>query len=144
VKLKYKFIRTWADSLPVRGLCAYLGVSQSGYYDWLNREPSQRAQEDQHLGDLIETEFHKHRCAYGSARMCDRLRQLGRRHERRRVSRESADGSARARCPENEAFREHDGGRSDPVASAQPVEPCVHRAGSELQVSVGHHADPHR
>lgn len=85
--MKYQFIQACADRLPVSGLCAYLDVSRSGYYDWLNHEPSRRAQEDQVLGELIENEFKKHRRTYGSARIRDRLRQLGRQHGRRRVAR---------------------------------------------------------
>ena len=95
--MRYQFIHTCADGLPISGLCAYLDVSRSGYYDWLKRKPSPRAQEDQHLGDLIETEFHRHRDTYGSSRMCDRLRQLGRRHGRRRVSRLMAQRALMAR-----------------------------------------------
>lgn len=85
--MKYQFIQACADSLPVSGLCTYLDVSRSGYYDWLTRKPSRRAQEDQVLSEVIEVEFKKHRRAYGSARMRDRLRQIGRRHGRRRVAR---------------------------------------------------------
>lgn len=85
--MKYQFIEACADELPISGLCAYLDVSRSGYYDWLTREPSRRAQEDEVLGEVIEAEFKKHRQAYGSARMRDRLRRLGRRHGRRRIAR---------------------------------------------------------
>lgn len=85
--MKYQFIQACADRLPVSGLCAYLEVSRSGYYDWLHREPSRRVQEDQVVGELIESEFKKHRRTYGSARIRDRLHQLGRRHGRRRVAR---------------------------------------------------------
>jgi transposase InsO family protein len=85
--VKYQFILACADSLPVSGLCAYLDVSRSGYYDWLTRKPSRRAQEDQVLGEVIAVEFKKHWRTYGSARIRERLRQIGRRHGRRRVAR---------------------------------------------------------
>jgi transposase InsO family protein len=85
--MKYQFIERCADELPISGLCTYLNVSRSGYYDWRKRQPSRRAQEDQVLGDVIEVEFKKHRRTYGSARIRDRLRQLGRRHGRRRIAR---------------------------------------------------------
>lgn len=66
-------------------------MARSGYYKWLKQERpqevGQRAQEDQALGEIIEAEFWKHRGAYGSPRMCDRLRQPGQRRGRRRVSR---------------------------------------------------------
>jgi transposase InsO family protein len=85
--MKYRFIHRCADQMAIEGLCNYLGVARSGYYKWLKQEPGQREQEDEQLGEVIETEFWKHRGVYGSPRMCDRLRQLGRRHGRRRVSR---------------------------------------------------------
>ena len=88
--MKYQFIQacqTCAEPLPVSGLCAYLDVSRSGYYDWLTRAPSRRDREDQALDEVIEVEFKKHRRTYGSARIQDRLRQLGQRHGRRRVAR---------------------------------------------------------
>jgi transposase InsO family protein len=85
--VKYPFIEACAGELPISGLCAYLDVSRSGYYDWRKRQPSRRVQEDQALGDVIEAEFRKHRHAYGSGRMRDRLQRLGRRHGRRRIAR---------------------------------------------------------
>jgi len=85
--VKYAFIKSCAEQLPVDGLCRYLEVARSGYYAWLKAAPSQRAKDDQALGQLIEDEFNKHRKAYGTPRMQDRLRQLGRRHGRRRIRR---------------------------------------------------------
>ena len=85
--MKYRFIKSCAERLPVEDLCNYLGVARSGYYKWLKQAPGRRAQDDEQLGAVIEAEFHKHRKTYGSPRMCDRLRELGRRHGRRRVSR---------------------------------------------------------
>jgi putative transposase len=38
----------------VSTLCRTLGVSTSGYYAWLDREPSTRMQADLQLGDRIE------------------------------------------------------------------------------------------
>jgi len=95
--MKYRFIHSCADQMSIEGLCSYLGVARSGYYKWLKQEPGQRGQEDEQLGEVIETEFWKHRGVYGSPRMCGRLRQLGRHHGRRRVSRLMADRGLIAR-----------------------------------------------
>jgi transposase len=38
--MKYPFIRQMSSDFPVRVLCEVLAVSPSGYYDWLDREPS--------------------------------------------------------------------------------------------------------
>lgn len=95
--MKYRFIHSCADQMSIEGLCSYLGVARSSYYKWLKPEPGQRRQEDEQLGEVIETEFWKHRGAYGSPRMCGRLRQLGRHHGRRRVSRLMAERGLIAR-----------------------------------------------
>ncbi len=85
--MKYRFIESCGDRLPVDVLCQYLDVSRSGYYKWLKHKPSRRAQEDQQLGEVIEAEFYKNHKAYGTPRMRGRLSQLGRRHSRRRIGR---------------------------------------------------------
>jgi putative transposase len=99
--MKYRFIHSCsqncAEQLPVEGLCIHLGVARSGYYKWLKQTPGQREQEDAQLAEVIETEFWKHHSAYGSPRMCERLRQLSRRHGRRRVRRLMVDRGLIAR-----------------------------------------------
>lgn len=85
--MKYRFIESCKVDLPVQAVCRYLGVSRSGYYQWLKRKPGPRMQEDATLSEIINVEFHKHHRTYGSPRMQDRLRNLGRRHSRRRIGR---------------------------------------------------------
>lgn len=68
-------------------LCEVLGVSRSGYYHWLSRAPSLRAQANERL--LIEirdihTQVYK---SYGSPRMCIELRDRGFSASRGRVER---------------------------------------------------------
>ena len=89
--MTYQFIKSCNGRFPLKGLCIHLGVSRSGYYGWLKRDLIRRDQEDKQLGDVIEAEFNKHRRTYGSRRLRDRLRQLGRRHGRRRISRLMAE-----------------------------------------------------
>jgi putative transposase len=38
----------------VRTMCEVLGVSPSGYYDWLGRKPSQRAIDNEALSEPIQ------------------------------------------------------------------------------------------
>ena len=42
-------------AFPVRKLCRVLGVSSSGFYDWVQRPPSQHAMDDAVLGERIRT-----------------------------------------------------------------------------------------
>jgi transposase InsO family protein len=46
-----------------------LGVSRSGYYDWLGREPSARAQADERLKVAIQAAHRKNRETYGPRRL---------------------------------------------------------------------------
>ena len=70
-------------------LCTTLRVSPSTYYDWLERQatPGVRALEDQLLSAQILA-IHTHsRQTYGSPRIVAALRQAGRAHGRKRVTR---------------------------------------------------------
>src|SRR6185436_8389642 len=46
VSARYHQVQTLAATHPVAVLCALLGVSRSGYYDWRGRAPSRRQSED--------------------------------------------------------------------------------------------------
>lgn len=85
--MKYQFIESCGRRYPVDRLCAFVGASRSGYYRWRQRRPKRRETEDAQLGVIIEAEFQRNRQVYGKHRMQDRLRQLGRRHGRRRIRR---------------------------------------------------------
>ena len=50
-------------------LCKTLEVSQSGYYAWKSREPSQHCREDARLSADIQQIFLEHRQVYGSPRI---------------------------------------------------------------------------
>jgi putative transposase len=62
--VKYAWIREHRDSFPVAVLCEVLEVSASGYYDWLDRPPSPRA--ERHA--KIQT-------VYGSVKIAKQLRE---------------------------------------------------------------------
>jgi putative transposase len=59
--VKYAFIHTQWQHHHVKLLCLVLGVSRSGYYAWLSRTPSRRAQSDQHLLQQIRRVHAEHR-----------------------------------------------------------------------------------
>jgi len=50
----------------VREWCEALGVSRGGYYEWLRRPPSQRAQMDQQLMLQVRRSFEQSDRTYGS------------------------------------------------------------------------------
>jgi putative transposase len=71
--VKYSFLRQLASDFPVRVLCEVLGVSASGYYDWLDREPSATHKRRQALGDKIAVIHAAVKRRYGSPRMHQEL-----------------------------------------------------------------------
>ena len=64
-----------------------LGLSKSGYYAWLGREPSRRAQAEAVLGEAVERIHTASRGTYGSPRVTAGLRREGQRVSRKRVAR---------------------------------------------------------
>lgn len=68
-------------------MCRVLLVSVSGYYDWLDREPSAHEREDGELAKEIHRIFHAHRSVYGSPRVHVELREQGIRCSRERTAR---------------------------------------------------------
>jgi len=58
-------------------MCRVLGISVSGYYAWLEREPSAHEREDGELAKHILRIFHAKRGVYGSPRIQMELRDLG-------------------------------------------------------------------
>ena len=74
-------------AFPVRKLCRVLGVSHSGYYDWLCRPPSQRAMDDAVLGERIRTIHTESHATYGMPRIRAELAEQGTRVGGKRIAR---------------------------------------------------------
>jgi len=58
-------------------MCRVLGVSASGFYDWLERAPSARAQENDRLLKAIRLSYLVSDGTYGSPRVYRDLRDAG-------------------------------------------------------------------
>jgi putative transposase len=74
---------TW----PVERMCRVLGVSVSGFYDWLKRTPSQRAQANTELTQRIRVVHEQSRQTYGYLRIHAQLHAEGVRVGKHRVAR---------------------------------------------------------
>jgi putative transposase len=83
----FRFIDAERAHLPVAVLCRMLGVSRSGYYDWKDRSPSRRSQENSALTEKIQEIYERSRRTYGSPRIHAELKALGKRCSRKRVAR---------------------------------------------------------
>lgn len=58
-------------------MCTWLGVSESGFYDWVKRPASATAKRRRKLGRLIRAIFVRHHGRYGYRRVHAELRRAG-------------------------------------------------------------------
>ena len=72
---------------PLTAMCRVLGLSTSGYYDWLKRAPSERERRDEALQGRIEAVWRDSRETYGRPRIHAALRAQGERVGQKRVAR---------------------------------------------------------
>jgi putative transposase len=85
--MKYSFIAQHAREYPVKRMCQALGVSDSGYYAWKRRPPSQRQQADEVLAERIRQIHQASHRIYGSRRIRAELDEQGQPCGRKRVVR---------------------------------------------------------
>jgi putative transposase len=71
----------------VSWMCGVLGVSRSGFYEWLGRPPSQRAREDQALSQQIKISYERSGGSYGVRRIWPDVVDAGYRVGRERIAR---------------------------------------------------------
>ena len=74
-------------TFPLAAMCRVLGLSPSGYYDWLTRPPSDRARRDIELQGKILLIWGGSGETYGCPRIHAELRAAGERVSRKRVAR---------------------------------------------------------
>ena len=101
--MRYEFIQQQTGRFSVRRMCAVLGVSRGGYYDWHGRSTSQRVREDRRLTAHIRSIFREYRGCYGSPRVHQELRRRKIRCSRKRVARLMGQEGLQAR--RRRAFR---------------------------------------
>ena len=75
------------EQYPITTMCRVLEVSTSGYYAWLKRPPSRRAQEDEALTQRIKKIHTRSKGTYGAPRIHAKLAQEGVHVGRKRVAR---------------------------------------------------------
>jgi transposase InsO family protein len=97
--VKYAWIDSNRDRFPVGRMCVLLGVSRSGFYDWLGRGPSSRSRSDERLAVELRARYARHRGKYGRPRLTADLREAGFRVNHKRVRRLMLREGLRARRP---------------------------------------------
>ena len=95
----YELIHAERANIAVTRACRVLGVSRSGYYQWLQREPSARAIDDAILAAEITEVFHEHGGRYGAPRVRRALGTRKTRPSKKRVARVMRDLGLRAHTP---------------------------------------------
>jgi transposase InsO family protein len=83
----YELVHADRGHIPVAQACRVLGVSRSGYYQWLHAEPSARSIDDTVLAAEIKEVFQEHQGRYGAPRIRRALRRRGVRSSKKRVAR---------------------------------------------------------
>ena len=63
--MKYAWAHEQRDSYPVGLMCHILEVSRSGYYAWRDREPSNKAQRRQQIGEAVRQSHQDSHGIYG-------------------------------------------------------------------------------
>src|SRR5215207_3924062 len=84
--MRFEFMQKYEKELSVEKMAEVLGVSRSGYYDFLNRRESIRAKENKRLKAKIKDIHQKSREVYGSPRIQAEMKSQGETCSRRRVA----------------------------------------------------------
>ena len=87
IRIKYAFIKAHREEFDTAVMCRLLGVSRSGFYDWLRHPLSDRALEDQRLLGLIVAAYTSSHGVYGAPRIFLDLREAGETCSKHRVAR---------------------------------------------------------
>lgn len=94
-------MRAHQAEFPIATMCRVLEVSKSGYYAWLKRAPSPRAQRDAELKERIRTIHERSDGTYGRTRIHAELKEEGEKLGEKRVGRlmkeEQLEGVSRRR-----------------------------------------------
>jgi putative transposase len=85
--MRFRVIEAEKAKVPIRRSCALLDVSESGFYAWQGREPSQRQRDDMVLLAHVRSQFFTSHETYGSPRMTVELKEAGVAIGRHRVAR---------------------------------------------------------
>jgi putative transposase len=80
-------VKAHQAEFPIATMCRVLSVSRSGYYAWLKRPPSARAQQDERLATRILQIHERSRGTYGTPRIHAELVDEGVHVGRKRVAR---------------------------------------------------------
>jgi hypothetical protein len=96
--MRYAFIKEHRGQWTVSLMARVLAVAVSGFYDWLRRGKSKRAEEDEKLTEEIIMLHDGSRCTYGSPRIHKDLEAAGHKVGRKRVARLMREAGIRGKA----------------------------------------------
>ena len=95
------------NEYSIARMAKVLGVSESGYYRWLSRKPSKRAEEDLVLIEEIAEIFYASHRVFGSRKITSIMRSRGRMINHKRVERLMSEYCMKSRvCKQYNSFTE--------------------------------------
>lgn len=115
--MKFAFIEQHLQDYPVEAACEVLAVSRSGYYAWLHRPQSARAQRRQELVEKIQAVHEESRKTYGSPRVYRALAAKGEKVCENTVARVMREEGIRARSKKKFVPKTTDSTHDRPVAA---------------------------
>jgi transposase InsO family protein len=114
--MRFRFIEDRRADYPVRIMCEVLEVSPAGYYAWRSRSESRRAADNRELVDDIKRIHRDYRGRYGSPRIHEELKALGRGASRGRIERLMRQHGIRAIMARPRRVRTTDSRHDLPIA----------------------------
>lgn len=72
--MKYAWIKEHRDEYSVVRLCRAMQVSKSGFYGWLNSEPSPRSKRTSSIRASVMEVYQQSNCIYGSYKIAEKLK----------------------------------------------------------------------
>ena len=96
--------------------CEVAQVSRSGFYDWKDRPPSERAVESAQLVEQIRTAYAKGRGLYGSPRVAEALKNDGVECSENRVAKLMSENEIRAKTAKKFKVKTTDSNHDLPIA----------------------------
>lgn len=97
--MRFIFIAGHTPEFHVTTMCRVLKVKKASYYAWVNRPPSQHAEDDAQLAEAIAIIHSRSRRTYGSPRVHEELKAQGEQHGEKRVARIMREEGLRAKAP---------------------------------------------
>ena len=85
--MKYAWIEGQSDHYAVSRICRVVGVSRTGYLQWLRRPPSARQRRNDELGAQLRVIHAENDHTYGRPRLWKALAERGQRVGQERVRR---------------------------------------------------------